>query len=354
MLSTLLNRRRRPMEGDDETVEPTHADKRLPLHIIAHDARMSISEGLVTVEADGADQSLRLDEISLVALHGGACVTAPALRCLAEASVPVILHSASGYYVAQITDLSGLQADTRRAQYAAASDRSQTLDLARVLVEAKIHGTARLLRRRVGAFDSATRRLDREAHSAAKARSVESLRGHEGAAAAAWFETWPRLIKREDDLLVFRGRNRRPAQDAINALLNYLYAVLVGQTAAAALAAGLDPNVGFLHAERPGRPALALDLVEPLRVAIVDAAVIAALNNGEFAPEDFAPQPDGSIRLSDTGRRRALSVLERRLSTALVYDGTEMSWRSAISHHALLLARRLRKKSGDWPAPSPK
>jgi CRISPR-associated protein Cas1 len=118
----------------------------------------------------------------------------------------------------------------------------------------------------------------------------------------------------------------------VNALLSYLYAVLAGHCAVAAEAAGLDPSVGLLHSERAGRPALALDLSEPFRVAVVDAAVLASLNNGEIGTGDATRTADGAVRLTDGGRRTALRMLERRLSVCL---GEAETWRGLLSRSAL-------------------
>lgn len=113
--------------------------------------------------------------------------------------------------------------------------------------------------------------------------------------------------------------------------------------------------MGFLHAERPGRPALALDLVEPLRVAVVDAAVLTAVNAGAFGPEDCAAEADGAVRLSEAGRRRALSALERRLSEGFGAEGAALSWRMALSRAAEALAGALRGEGRAlpaWPLPA--
>jgi CRISPR-associated endonuclease Cas1 len=338
--------------ADAPPAEPAlRPEPRLPLHILVEDAELRIEDGLLGIEAGGESRTLRLDEISLVALHGAAMISTPCLATLADAAIPVVFLSRSGYYRGQLVDLSVNHAATRRAQYLAAADPARCLAFARAIVVAKIAGAHRQLRRRLGARHSATRILDRERRRAAHARSLDSLRGTEGAAAAAWFASWPGLISRDDPTFLFDGRSRRPPRDAVNALLSYLYAVLAGTTATAALAVGLDPNVGFLHAERAGRPALALDLVEPLRTAIVDAAVLAALNNGEFGVADFVTGEDGGVSLSESGRRAALSLVERRLSTPLAYAGTEMTWRAAISQHALLIARALRNGAAPPPAP---
>lgn len=330
---SLIRRRPRPQaEG-----APLPPDPRLPLHVLADDAVLAIDEGRLRVTGGEADESFVLEDLSLVALHGGARVSVPCLHALARAGVPLILHARNGWYLGQMVDLSGNHAAVRRAQYAAAADPARRLVYARAFVAAKIGATARLARRRLGTADPLVRRLDRALADAAHCRDIDRLRGIEGGAAAAWFDVWPRLLSATEGPFVFAGRSRRPPRDGANALLSYLYAVLTGKAAAAAAAAGLDPNVGFLHAERPGRPALALDLVEPLRVSVVETAVLAALNGGRFAPEDCTADAEGAVTLTPQGRRRALAVLEERLSEG--FGGT--TWRAAMNRAAGELARGL-------------
>jgi len=353
ILSRVLAALRRPASVPPEESALVVDEPRLPLHVLAHDARLRIEGVLLRVESDETDRELRLDEISMVALHGGAEVTVPCLQTLARAGVPVVLMSATGYYLGQMTDLSGQQAAVRRAQYRVAADPAQCLVIARDLVAAKLQATARLARRRGGARTPLVRQIDKAAAASARARTLDSLRGIEGAAAAAWYGAFPEFLDRDDPLFVFDGRTRRPPRDAVNALLSYLYAVASGIAASAAAAHGLDPTVGFYHVERPGRPALALDLVEPLRVAVVDAAVLAAINNGEFGDEDFRSGDDGGVSLTETGRRHALGVIERRLSTAFHDAGRELTWRAAIGVHVQRLARGLRTGNLRAPLPQP-
>lgn len=345
----------RPSQGsDDEPELITRDEARLPLHVLAGDAELSVENGMLLVQSAEDSRSVRLDELSIVALHGGARVSVPCLHLLARQNVPLILLSRSGFYLGQMTDLSTSHAAIRRAQYDVASDPRRSLKPARLLVSGKIANTARIARRRLGARAPLVRTLGRAAKTASRARSADRLRGIEGAAARSWYAAWPEFLADVDSLFAFDGRSRRPARDATNALLSYLYAVLAGTAATAACASGLDPNTGFFHAERPGRPALVLDLVEPFRVAVVDAAVIAAIHRREFSAEAFETQEDGSVRLSDTGRRRALDILERRLSTGFVFDGAEMTWRAAIGHMTGLLAAALRTGDLAFPVPLPR
>lgn len=351
-----LWRRRRGYEKSDavSTVDiRVQHPSRMPVHILSHDARLSIENGLLIIDSAEEDASVRVDEISLLAIHTNASVTTPCLRILMQAGVPVVFVSQSGYYQGQTVDLSANISSTRQAQYSRAVSRAETLTLARDLIEAKLNNTARLLKRRKGARCAETRRMGKLAHKVARARNLESLRGYEGAAASLWFGCLAEFITREDDLFIFNGRSRRPPADAVNALLSYLYAVLAGTVATAVLAAGMDPFVGFLHVTRPGRPALALDLMEPLRAAIVDSAIIAAVNNGEFAPGDFSSSSEGAVLLSESGRRKALAVLERRLSVNLSYGGANMPWRAAIHQYASLFASGLRSGNLRITAPVP-
>ena len=347
-------------QPDNEKVQPDDSEKsvvdepRLPLHVISDSAKLSVDNGRLEINTEGRHRTVRLDEISLVALHGGARVSIPCLHLLARNSVPLILLSRNGYYRGQMLDLSANHADTRRAQYATIDDPQMSLAFARDLIEGKLQNTARIARRRLGARSKTVRSLVKASLSSQKCQSLSSLRGIEGAAAAAWFGTWSEFLADSDEMFAFDGRSRRPARDATNALLSYLYAITTGTAAAAAAAAGLDPNVGFYHSERPGRPALALDLVEPLRPAVVDTAVIAAIRNGEFSEASFETQPDGAVRLTAEGRRQALNILERRLSTSFCYAGKEMTWRTAICHHAVLLAKALRSGSISAPIPLPR
>lgn len=357
MFSFLWQRRLQPLDRSSDDREPLPApqdEARLPLHVVADDAELRLDQGRLVVGTREKSKSLRLEEVSLVGLHGGARATIPCLQELARQSVPVVLFSRSGYMLGQIVDTSANVSATRRAQYSVAADPKSAFLIARTLVVGKLRNTARIARRRCGAHAAVTKTLDRAVTAAERSSDASGLRGIEGAAAAAWYAAWPGFLENAADLFAFEGRSRRPPRDAVNALLSYLYAVTTGTAAAAACSAGLDQNVGFFHAERPGRPALALDLVEPLRPTIVDTAVIAAIRNGEFSGASFETRPDGGVLLSSDGRRRALGVVERRLSTSLVYDGSEMTWRAAISHHALLLARGLRAGRFAVPVPIPK
>jgi CRISPR-associated protein Cas1 len=167
----------------EERVAPDEA--RLPLHVLADDARLRIEEGQLMLEAGETEESLRLHEIAFVALHGGAQVSVPCLQALARASVPLILLSRSGYYLGQMVDLSANHSAVRRAQYRTADDPKRCLEVARPIVAGKIRAAARIARRRGSAKAPVVRQLDKAARSALRAGKPDELRGIEGAATAA-------------------------------------------------------------------------------------------------------------------------------------------------------------------------
>jgi CRISPR-associated protein Cas1 len=316
-----------------------------PIHVLRDDGLVRLVDGHLSWQAaDGATEQVRLDEVAQLSLFGNAGVTSPCVRELIGRGVPVIWRSPSGHYVGQTADLSGGAAAARRAQYRAADDPARRLAIARVLVEAKIVNARALLRHGDRQSRATMRELSRLAKRTASAPTPAALLGIEGAAAAAMYAVLPQLVspaRRED--FPWDGRRRRPPTDPMNALLSYLYAILAGECAAAALAAGLDPAIGFLHAERPGRPALALDLMEPFRPALGDSVALAVVNRGEARPPHFERTTDG-VRLNGAGRRVVLAALERRLADpvpASLEKRVRMNWREAVVAQARRLARAL-------------
>ncbi|TAJ42787.1 MAG: CRISPR-associated endonuclease Cas1 [Reyranella sp.] len=343
----------RPVPGIQANHQPTQPPQPedapmpagLPLHVTGRHSFVRLQDGAIIVEREGREvERLRLHEISQVALHGTASATGPAIRELLTHGIPVLWRGESGWLAGLTADLSGRVSRTRRAHYAAAADPVRCLEIGRGIVAAKLANTRALLRRRPESQARRTfMRLGTIVPAIAAAPSLAVLRGLEGSIAALHFAAWPVLLKAPDPSLVFGGRSRRPPRDPPNALLSYLYAVLAGECTAAVLAAGLDPAVGFLHVERPGRPALALDLLEPFRLAVADSAALFALNSGEITGEHFE-SADGGIRLGPLGRRRALAVLERRLGEPVRHPETAsaVDWRRAIHLDAARLARGLR------------
>jgi CRISPR-associated protein Cas1 len=226
--------------------------------------------------------------------------------------------------------------------------------LAAAFVAGKIRNSRTLLRRHGGAsIDRTLTQLADLAKAAETERSLESLLGIEGTAARLYFSRFGVLLKSAlgDTEFAFEERNRRPPRDPVNALLSFIYALLVKDVTAAALAAGLDPYVGVYHRPGFGRPALALDLAEEFRPLVGDSTVMTAINNGEISASDFVVRAGGTA-LTERGRRKAIAAYERRMNTELRHPlfRYRASYRRMLEIQARLLAAVL---IGDVPSYRP-
>jgi CRISPR-associated protein Cas1 len=199
--------------------------------------------------------------------------------------------------------------------------------------------------------------LKQMAERAERAENVEELLGIEGNAARLYFQDFGGMIKLEGDgsyerqfRFDFSGRNRRPPRDAVNALLSLAYSLLVKDFTIACYAVGFDPYMGFYHQPRFGRPALALDLMEPFRALIADSAVLTAINTRMVTPQDFVQAGPG-VALTPGGRRGFFRAYELRMDTLVTHPLFEyrVSYRRLLEIQARLLARVLEGEIGEYP-----
>jgi CRISPR-associated protein Cas1 len=336
-MNPILSLLRRPWQTAATRAAEATAAFVSPVHVVDPEAHVRLDDGLLVIERPSQPLvRLRLPDVLSVSVHGRAAITTPAVQALLAEGIPLIWRSQSGYYLGQTLDLSGQTARARRLQYAA-QGTPLALDLARRLVAAKLNNMHALLRRRAPESQrarTAAAALAQAAPGVARADTLDTLRGIEGAASAAYFACWPCLLKGDAAAFGFTGRQRRPPVGPVNALLSYSYAVLAGHCGTAAAGAGLDPAEGFLHVARAGRPSLALDLLEPFRPAVADSAALFTLNTGEIGLADFTAA-DGGTRLTESGRKKALGALERRLDEAFADTGQpRVTYRAAIDRLA--------------------
>jgi CRISP-associated protein Cas1 len=202
-----------------------------------------------------------------------------------------------------------------------------------------------------GRLDDAQRRLGDAARLAALAVDLDVVRGYEGEGANAYFGVFDRLIRSDDATFRFRGRSRRPPLDAVNALLSFLYA-MVGHDCRSALdTVGLDPQVGFLHRDRPGRAGLALDLMEELRPILADRVVLSLINRGQVTARDFQTMEGGAVLLRDDARKVVLTAYQERKRDEITHPFLEEKVTLGLIPHlqARLLARHLRGDMDGYP-----
>lgn len=244
----------------------------------------------------------------------------------------------------------------RRAQYHAGEDSS--LQIARSIVAAKLVGSRNILLRHqrnhgtTVPVERAVKHLAASIRLAKHVDNLDSLRGIEGDAAATYFSVFEELInenQRKD--FPFSGRNRRPPRDPVNALLSFVYSILGQDIGAALNGVGLDPQVGFLHADRPGRDSLAQDLLEEFRPWLADRLVLSLINRRQLKASDFVTESSGAVRMSDGARKQLLVAYQERKQQEVMHPFLKEKVPIGIIPHvqAMLLARHLRKDLECYP-----
>lgn len=309
------------------------------------------------------EQEKRL-QVPLHHLGGVVCfgdvMLSPALigRCMEEGRSVVWLQRGGRFQARAEGPVNG-NILLRQAQYRAADDSEKTLELARAFLAGKLRNSRNVLLRgaRDGQVDGERATLVHNARLVAGhlrklpyAPDPDSLRGEEGNAARIYFQSMQYLIRtpaRSD--FAFDTRNRRPPTDPMNALLSFLYAVLLNDCRSALETVGLDPQLGFLHAVRPGRMALALDLLEEFRSVIADRLALTLVNRGQIQASHFEKRDGGAVLLNDDGRKTVIVAYQERKQETLTHPVLEQEVPIGLLPHiqARLLARTLR---GDAPA----
>ncbi len=285
----------------------------------------------------------------------------------AQAGVAISYLTEHGRLLARVVGFTPGNVLLRRQQYRAADevtpvgeDEPAAVGLARPMVLAKIlNGRAVLLRSLRDYPNSAdSERIARAAVSMAgtaqmvqQERDLDRLRGLEGEAANTYFQVFAALINREDVGWEFAGRSRRPPRDNVNALLSFLYTLLVHDARSAAEAAGLDPQVGFLHRDRPGRPSLALDLMEELRAFLCDRLALSLINRRQVRPTGFVTNELGGVVMDDATRKAVLVAYQKRKQEELNHPflNEKVSIGLLVHLQARLLARHLRGDLEAYP-----
>lgn len=265
--------------------------------------------------------TIPIHQLDGVAVFGGIHVTPSAMALCAEHGVAVSFLTESGRLLARVDAPGSGNVLLRREQFRAADDEGKRAAIAKAFVAGKIHNTRNLLLRGAREASSpadqqplaaAAARLGDSLPQVATAGDTDSVRGYEGDAARVYFDAFNRLVRQPGDAFALNGRTRRPPLDRMNALLSFLYGLLRHDCAAGLQAAGLDPSVGFLHVDRPGRPGLALDLMEEFRPLIADRVALALVNRQQITAEGFTIRDGGGVEMSETTRRAVIAEYQKR------------------------------------------
>jgi CRISPR-associated protein Cas1 len=324
------------------------------IHVVAQQEGAKIGVKGMALKVTGKDgvtiKEIPLANLESLSLLGSVQISTQTVHALADRSIPVAFLSAAGRLVAMVDPLDSVSAEVRRSQIRKLDRPEACLELTRALVAAKIMNQRTLLMRNHAALPPGVpAELAREAAEASRAQSLDAARGHEGQAAAVYFAHFAGMFK--GDLAAefdANGRQRRPPPDPINSCLSLGYAMLAHECVAALRVARLEPSIGGFHISKPGRPALALDLMEPFRPLIADSVAIAAFNRGELTEGHFLRTAAGCA-LTDAGRKAFFGLYGRRMNTEVTHPVFEyrLSYRRMITLHARMIAAWL---VGDIPS----
>lgn len=347
------------LRGDTESPRPLAVRKpqAVPLYVQANKAKISKKGKTLQVSVeDKPEASARLIDVSQVVIMGNVYMTTPTLHELMRRQIPVSWYSYGGWFLGHTIGTGQKNVELRTAQYRGSFDNQVCLLLAKGFVRAKILNSRTLMRRNWRGEGKPKRELDqlkRLGDKAARAADLDELLGLEGAAAAEYFGKFSHLIREADDAefqFDFMSRNRRPPKDPVNALLSFAYAMLTRQWLTTLTAVGFDSYRGFYHQPRYGRPALALDMMEPFRPLLADSAVLTAINNGQVRPTDFI-SASGSFNLNQAGRKRFIAAFERRLAQEVTHPlfGYRVTYQRLLELQARLLSRFLLGEIMEYP-----
>ena len=332
------------------------------LYVMSETGYLSLDgENVVLLENDkemGRIPLHNLEEIVSFGYRG----TSPALMgACAERNVSLCYLTPQGKFLARVTGKIKGNAVLRRQQYDSCMDKEKAMDISRNCILAKVYNSRWILERAcrdhslqidLEKVKEASQKLKNALNDIKVCETAEQLRGFEGEAASVYYGVFDELILQQKKEFQFQGRNRRPPQDPINALLSFAYTLLANSAGTALETVGLDPYVGYLHTERPGRMSLALDLMEELRAPLADRFVLSLVNKKIVNGKDFQKKENGAVLMKEETRRSILTEWQKKKKEIIThpYLNEKVEWGMVPYVQCMLLARFLRGDLDGYPA----
>ncbi len=331
------------------------------LYVTTPEAYLSLDGENVVVRKDDAN-SMRLP---LHNLEGIVCFNYPGVSpalmgACGERSIALTFLKPNGHFLARVTGRTRGNVLLRRQQYALAQSEIACVSVAASCLLGKIANSRSVIERGLrdhallvdcAALQAASQALKETMYTVQKARTLEELRGIEGNAAKRYFGAFEHLILHQKDDFFLNERSRRPPLDNMNALLSFLYTLLANDVASALESVGLDPYVGFLHTDRPGRPSLALDLMEELRPVLADRLALSLVNRKQISGTGFVTKESGGVMMADDTRKEVLTAWQKRKAEELIHPFLKERIPYGLIPHvqSTLLARHLRGDLDAYP-----
>ena len=306
------------------------------LYVTSADSYLALDgENVVILEKENELGRLPLHNLEAI-ISFGYRGTSPALMgACAERNVSLCYVTPQGRFLARISGKTKGNVLLRKKQYAVSMDEMKKLSIARNCIMGK----------------AASDTLKRTLKEINKCEDIDRLRGLEGEAASTYFRAFDELILQQKKDFIFQGRNKRPPMDNVNALLSFVYTLLANSMASALEAVGLDPYVGFMHTDRPGRCSLALDMMEELRSSFADRFVLTLINKKIVTGKQFKKSENGAVILKEDARKVVLIEWQKRKKEEIVHPFLEekVEWGLVPFVQAMLLARYLRGDLEEYP-----
>lgn len=331
------------------------------LFVLTEDSYLTLDgENIVILQGDETLARFPLHGLESVLYFGYKGASPALMGACAKRSIGLCFLTQNGRFLARVCGETRGNVLLRRTQHRVSDSPPDALALAKSFISGKLFNARWVLERatrdhalrvdvlRLKAESAHLREaIDRARHCA----DADSLRGIEGEAASCYFGVFDELILQNDAAFRFTGRSRRPPLDNVNAMLSFFYTILANDCAAALEGVGLDPYIGFLHTDRPGRASLALDLMEELRPVLADRFVLSCINNRIVNAPMFEKTESGAVRMTDTGRRALLNAWQARKREIITHPflGEKLPWGLVPFVQALLLARHLRGDLDAYP-----
>lgn len=287
--------------------------------------------------------------------------TSPALMgACAEKNISLCYMTPQGKFLARVTGKTRGNVVLRKQQYESSNDDTIALEIAKSCILGKVHNARWVLERAIRdhamqidaeRVKKASEMLKNSIAMIRSSTSKDELRGYEGEAASIYFGVFDELILQQKKDFTFQGRNRRPPMDKMNAMLSFVYTLLTNMETSALESVGLDPCVGYLHTERPGRVSLALDMMEELRAVLTDRFVLSLVNKKMITGKNFTQKENGAVLLDDNGRRLILTEWQNRKKEFITHPFLQekVEWGMVPYVQAMLLARFLRGDLDGYP-----
>lgn len=331
------------------------------IYITSPDAYLALDgENVVVKQEQQVLGRIPLHNVEGIVSMGHTGVSPALMGSCAKRNIALSFLTSNGRFLARIVGESHGNVVLRKTQYRISDDPVQSLRMAKCFLTGKIYNGRRVVERAIrdypyrldiGRLKSASDGMAQALHRVEACLSLEELRGVEGEAATRYFGVFDEMILQQKKDFSFRSRNRRPPLDRINAMLSFVYTLLMHDSQAALETAGLDSYVGFLHRDRPGRPSLALDLLEEFRSVLADRFVLSLINLKKVSPTGFYYKENGAVYMDADTREIILKAWQTKKRETLTHPflGEKIPWGLAVHMQALLLARTLRGDLDRYP-----